>query len=239
MSTMQAVVSTRRTTTGPFFLAMSLLLAAIAAFGFAQTVPGDIGAPGFPALLWVHGAVFLTWVLLFVAQPVLIMRRSFSWHRRLGWFGVALAVAMVLLGGSAVILALMAHALPPFYPPGLFLIRGMLALLMFAGLMTASVLLRRRGDWHKRLMLCASILVVVPGLERALPVPAFGAHWWYVVDAIVVAIALIGPAFDWVQLRRVHPAYLWGVGAIIAGQLLTDVLAPSSAAAGMLQTLGA
>jgi hypothetical protein len=218
---------------------MSLLLAAIAAYGFAQTVPGDIGAPGFPVLLWVHGGVFLTWVLLFVAQPVLIMRRSFRWHRRLGWFGVGLAVAMVLLGGSAVILALLAHALPPFYPPGLFLVRGVLALAMFAGLMIAAVVLRRRGDWHKRLMLCASILVIVPGLERALPVPSFGPHWWYKVDALVVAIALIGPAFDLVQLRRLHPAYLWGVGAIVLGQVVTDVLAPSGIVAGLVKAMGA
>jgi len=46
---------------------MSGVLAGIAILGFSRTVPGDLATPGFPALLWMHAAVFTSWVLLFVA----------------------------------------------------------------------------------------------------------------------------------------------------------------------------
>ncbi len=223
----------------PFFLIMSVLLAGIAVFGFSHTVPGDLAAPGFPPVLWVHAAVFTAWILLLVLQPVLVQSGSIRLHRRLGWAGVALACAMVALGAIAILLALRAGTVPPFYPHGLFLMRGAIGLLLFAGLVAAGALQRRKPGWHKRLMLCASIVVVLPGLERAMPLYLFGADWPFAVDGLIDAIALAGPAADLIGERRIHPAYLWALGAIGAGQLAVYVLAPSIVASSLLATLGA
>lgn len=239
MSVTQDLARTHAVQGRSFYLVLALILAAIAIFGFAHTIPGDFEIPGFPALLIAHGIVFTAWVLLFVAQPSLIMARSLKWHRRLGWAGVALAATMVLLAAGAILLALWAKTLPPFYPPGLFIVRGTFAVLVFLALVTAEVRLRRHSAWHKRLMLCAAIVIVVPGLERAMPIPSFGTDWSYIVDAVVDALALAGPAFDLITTRRVHPAYLWGVGAIIAGQALTDLLSPTFVALAMLRVVGA
>ncbi len=222
-----------------FYLVMSLVLAAIAVFGFSHTIPFDLEPPGLPVLLKVHAAIFVAWVILFVAQPALIARRSVSAHRKLGWVGAGLACAMVLLGIGAILFALWNHTLPFFYPPGLFLVRGFVGLTLFAGLMTSAILLRRKAGWHKRLMLCAAIVIVTPGLERAMPVPLFGSQWPYVVDSVLDLIALAGPALDVIRTRRVHPAYLWGVGAIIAGQLVVDVVSPTPVAAALLRAVGA
>ncbi len=224
---------------GAFYLAMSVLLAGIVMFGFSHTIPFDLAPPGLPLLLRLHALVFGAWVLLFIAQPVLVTRRSVSMHRKLGWAGVALAGVMILLGGSAILLALWHGTLPPFYPPELFIVRGLVGLGLFAGLFTAAIRLRRRIEWHKRLMLCAAITVVVPGLERSLPLPLFGAAWPFAADAVTDLIALLGPAIELASRRRIHPAYVWGAGAIIAGQAVVDLVAPSPLATVLLRWAGA
>ena len=222
-----------------FYLIMSVLLAGIVVFGFSHTIPFDLAPPGLPLLLLLHAVIFGAWVLLFIAQPALVARRSISMHRKLGWVGAALACALILLGGSAILFALWNKTLPPFYPPGLFIVRGIVGLALFAGLLTAAIRLRRRIEWHKRLMLCAAITVVGPGLERALPLPLFGPAWPFVADGVLDLIALVGPATDLFVRRRIHPAYIWGVGAIIAGQATVDLLAPSPVAVLMLRLVGA
>ncbi len=210
-----------------FYLAMSLVLVAIVVFGFSHTVPFDLAAPDFPMLLVVHAGVFAAWVLLFVAQPALVVRGSLRLHRRLGWMGAGLTVVMLVMGGSALLLGLWSGHVPPFYPHGLFLVRGFLGLALFAGLVVAGVALRRRGEWHKRLMLCAAIVVVAPGLERALPLPLFGALWPLVADGVLDLLALAGPAVDRAVRGRVHPAYRWGVGAIVGTQAVVDAVSYS------------
>jgi hypothetical protein len=239
MTTFEAASRLRPAAGQKFYLVMALVLTGIVVLGFSHTVPGDFAIPGFPPLLWVHAAVFTAWIVLFVAQPALIMRRSVRLHRRLGWAGVALAGAMVAMGSAAILLALWNDTLPPFYPHGLFLVRGVFGLLLFGGLVAAGVVQRRHGDWHKRLMLCASIVVIVPGLERAMPLFLFGGYWSFVVDGVVIAIALAGPAVDLATRRRVHPAYYWGVGTIFLEQMVVDVLAPSPVAVAMLHAVGA
>ena len=222
----------------PFYLVMALLLTAIVALGFSNTIPGDMQTPGFPIMLVVHGVVFSTWMVLFVAQPAFIVSGAVSLHRKLGMFGAALAVAMVVMGALAIQFALKANTLPPFYPSGLFVTRGIMGLVMFGGLVTAGVLNRHRSEWHKRLMLCASLVVIMPGLERALPIPAFGMGWYFIVDGIMLAIALFGPIYDLIVRKRIHPAYVWGIGAIVAGQAIVDVISPLPIATALAKAIG-
>jgi hypothetical protein len=218
-----------------FPVIMAMALTAIVLFGFSHTIPFDLQSPDFPLLLVVHGVVFFGWMALFITQPVLAMRGSLALHRRLGWFGAALAIAMVVLASAAILFGLWSHHLPDFYPPGLFLLRGFIGVATFAGLVIAAIAFRRQPAWHKRFMLCATIVVIVPGLERALPVPMMGPSWFYTVDLLVLAIAAVGPVFDLVTQRRIHPAYLYGVGAIFAGQLCVDLLLPTRLAAAVVR----
>ncbi len=223
----------------PFYLGMAVLLTAIVAFGFSHTIPFDMQTPGFPIMLVVHGVVFGAWMVLFVAQPAFIVSGAVSLHRKLGMFGAALAVAMVVMGALAIQFALHANSLPPFYPPNLFVTRGLVGLLMFGGLVTAGVLNRHRSEWHKRLMLCASFVVIMPGLERALPVPIMGTGWYFIVDGILITIALIGPVYDLIVRKRIHPAYFWGIGAIVAGQVFVDLVSPTPFATALAKAVGA
>ena len=117
--------------------------------------------------------------------------------------------------------------------------RGVVGLAVFAGLLAAAIRLRRRIEWHKRLMLCAAITVVVPGLERGLPLPLFGAAWPFVADGVLDLIALAGPVADLLARRRIHSAYARGSGTIVAGQAIVDLAASLSVAVVMLRPVGA
>jgi hypothetical protein len=134
---------------------------------------------------------------------------------------------MAVLATGAILLALWSGQLPSFYPPGLFVLRGFVGVATFSGLILTAVVLRRQPQWHKRLMLCATIIVIEPGLERGLPVPMMGPSWYYAVDGLILCLAAAGPAVDFLARQRIHPAYLWGVGAILGGQMFVDLMVPS------------
>jgi uncharacterized membrane protein YozB (DUF420 family) len=219
--------SPRRQTVGrPFYLVMSLLMAAVIVAGFSQTVPGDLApVPGLPFLLQVHGIVFTLWVLLFVAQPAFIARGSVRLHRKVGMFGAALAAAMVIMGLAATLFAIRFHRVPSFFPPGVFLVMNILGIIVFGAIVAAGILRRREPEWHKRLMLSATASILGPGLGRFLPMDSFGAFAPAVMFGIIAAFACAGPVADLIVRRRVHPAYLWAVSAILVSDILIGPLA--------------
>ena len=217
---------------------MAFALVALVVFGFSHTVPDDFSTPGFPLFLAAHGVVFAAWMLLFVVQTLLVGAGAIAVHRTLGWLGLALTIAMTGLGGYAVQFGLWSDRLPPVYPHGLFLVRGMIGLATFFGLVIAAIVERRKPQWHKRFLLCATIVVTLPALERSLPLPLWGAQWSLYVDGIADTMLLIGPAVELVTRKRVHPAYVYGIGAIVLGQIAMHVIAPSPLATAMLHALG-
>lgn len=46
---------------------------------------------------------------------------------------------------------------------------NLLGILVFASLVAGDIILRKRTEWHKRLMRCATISILGPGLSRLLP----------------------------------------------------------------------
>lgn len=201
---------------GRFYLIMSLAMAAVFVAGFSSTVPGDFApSPGLPLLLHVHGAVFTTWVLVFVAQPAFIARGSLALHRKIGVFGAGLAALMVVMAVAATLYSVRFKMVPPFFPPSIFLGMNLIDAVEFAGLVAAGVALRRNADWHKRLMLCATISILGPGLGRLLPMPLLGPAGPPVLFGVIVLFAFAGPVMDLIVRKRIHPAYYWGVGVIL------------------------
>ena len=227
----------RRIVRPRFYLVMSLLMAAVFIAGFSQTVPGDFAPkPGLPLLLHAHGAVFTLWVLLFVAQPAIVARGSLAFHRKLGWVGAALALLMVAMGWTATWLSIREHRVPPFFPPGIFLVMNGLGMVVFAGLIGAGVALRRRAEWHKRLMLLATVSILGPGLGRMLP-PTIGPAGPLIINGVILAFALAGPVADLVTRRRVHAAYGWGVAAILLGMAAVPALGFSPAILALVKAI--
>ncbi|MDO7843531.1 hypothetical protein [Sphingomonas immobilis] len=228
----------RRTVGRPFYLVMSLAMAAVIVGGFSTTVPEDFThRPGLPLLLHVHGAVFTLWVLVFVAQPAFIARGSVALHRKIGWVGAALAAAMLVMGVAATLFAIRYGFVPSFFPKPIFLVMNLIGILVFAGLVAGGIVLRKRAEWHKRLMLCATVSILGPGLGRLLPMGSFGAAAPLVMFGAIALFAFAGPVADIVVRRRIHPAYYWGVSAILLSMVLIGPIAFSPPAIALLHVV--
>ena len=223
-----------------FYLMMAVFMAVIIIAGFSRTAPDAIMTPpGLPLLLHIHGFVFLSWLVLFVVQPALAVRGSLKLHRKLGWAGAVLATLMVIMGIAATVFAIHTHIVPSFFPKGIFLAMNVLGMAFFAGLVTAAVVKRREGEWHKRLMLCATMLLLGPGLGRLLPMPMFGPAAPLVMYGIIDAILLVGPVVDFVVRKRVHPAYYWGVAAVMLSEVLTGPIGMSPPVQALVKMIAA
>src|SRR5215210_7096390 len=83
-----------------FYTGASLYLAILTVAGFARSfflshwMVQSPNTPEVGRLLITHGIFFSAWIGLLVVQPILIANRRRELHRKLGWAGAALAVAM-------------------------------------------------------------------------------------------------------------------------------------------------
>ena len=94
------------------FFALSLIIVAVVAFGFGQTINSAlIHAPSpRPWILYAHISLFAGWILLFVTQSALIRSKRVAWHRRLGAVGVLLGCLMPFVATGAVFAMKHLHA---------------------------------------------------------------------------------------------------------------------------------
>src|SRR5262245_61651804 len=152
-----------------FFVYMSLGFLAVALIGFSTTffIPLARGTFVAPPVIYVHGTLLFAWLIFFIAQASLIRVRSVLMHRRLGWFGALLGVAIVI-SGVAVALYVTRRGLAA--GRGDIVLREFLGLLVtlltFGSLVAAAVVLRRNSASHKRLLLLATIYILAPAWVR-------------------------------------------------------------------------
>ncbi len=205
---MTTVIRDRR-----FFAGMSVAVAATVAGGFAPTyyLRPLVAAPALPLSIRVHGALFTTWVLLFVTQTSLVAARRTDLHKRLGIGGAVLAAAMVVSGTFVAIdsarkarpaLGVLAAA-----PPLFVLVIPLASVVVFTILVGLGLYYRRRAETHKRLMLLATIALLPPALGRIRILNAVGPQAFFGVTILFI-VAIVG--YDFWTRRRVYAVSVWG-----------------------------
>ncbi|MEI6225989.1 MAG: hypothetical protein WCS72_14655 [Deltaproteobacteria bacterium] len=204
-----------------FYAAMSMVASVVILTGFANTYGPKMiaGSRGVPGIVHVHAGVFVCWLVLFVAQTLLIVRGRVQAHMRLGRAGLALAGVMLVTGlATAIAAARAGHSGIPgveFPDPQGFLLLNVASILVFSLLVVAGWWWRRRPEAHKRLMLAATVAALLPpGISRF---PGIAGHDG-AIAAVAVAFLLVGPAYDLATRKRIHPAY--------AGLLLSVFIVP-------------
>jgi uncharacterized membrane protein YozB (DUF420 family) len=221
-----------------FFLGMSVAIAATVIGGFGSfALRGMVDVGRVPYWVHVHGAVFMSWTLLFVTQNALVQRGSLALHRRLGWTAVGLATAMIPLGGVTALMAVRLERVPPFFTPPIFLSLSALELIAFALLMTAAVRMRRRTEWHRRLMLCAMVSIVGPAFGRLLPMPLLGPFAGLAVLGCQMIFVAVAAGHDLSTRGRVHPAYGLGAVVVIVEGMAVPLLAATPLFTGLAAAL--
>lgn len=198
-----------------FWQRMAIGLAVFIIFGFLQFAARGFADP-LRAPFWVHlhGLAMLGWLALLIVQPSLVSRSNMALHRRLGWIGAGLALVITCLGVFTGVMALVLHRQPPFFTPPFFLTLTTVESLTFGAMAAWAIRRRRATDWHRRLMIGATIVVLEPALGRLLPIPLMGAWAEPVVALCQLAAVAIVAGYDRRTRGAVHPA-TWAMAAVV------------------------
>jgi len=197
-------------------MALVALLASL--IGFAKTffIPMATGSFQAPIGVHIHGAFAFAWVFLFVIQTGLIHVRNYRVHQYLGMGGIFIAAGVTITmvpAGLFVVHRELAQGLGHTAYSGLL---GVVTSgLLFFALVIAGLANRHRPDYHKRLMLLATIVVLWPAWFRFRhlfpPIPR--PDIWF---GLVLADSLIVIAWLWDHLKngRIHPVFKY-VGTFV------------------------
>lgn len=205
-------VPTDLTARGPsrFFVWTSLLLTLLAVIGFSRSYYLKVffGTPALSGVIHVHALIMTSWLALLITQTLLISKGFIQWHRRVGVAGAVLAAVVIVVGMHATLAAtqreVQHHVVGPFH---FLLALNAANLLTFGALVVAAIVYRFKADFHKRLMVLATLNLIAPALARIVLLFTHDPHaqiyfYYFCVIAFV--------AVDTVAHRRLHPACAWG-----------------------------
>jgi hypothetical protein len=210
-----------------FFMGAALAMALVVVAGFSTQLAAGRSSFASPPLVHAHAIVFMGWVAIYLAQNYLAVIGNRSWHRRLGWVAAGWIIAMLALGTMVTVAMARRGQVPFFFRPQHFLVADPLTLVGFAALTIAAIANRRRTDWHRRLHFCAMVMLLGPAFGRLLPMPLLSPLAFETAMAATLLFPLAGVVADRRRCGRVHPAWGWGIGAIVGTMLLIDAIAYS------------
>jgi hypothetical protein len=185
------------------YLGIVLVLAATVGWGFWPSYFGPLlhGGVSRPWIVHVHAAVFLGWIGLLVVQASLVSTGRISAHRRLGRVGIVYGSVVFCVGLivsiAAPVLRVRAHQITVEHA-SLVVMYNLTDMLVFVALFTAAMVQRHRPEWHKRLILSATVGLSSAAVGRVLP----GASASYLFVRLFPLLASM--AVDLAMQRRVY-----------------------------------
>jgi len=210
-----------------FFMTSAVAMAIVIVAGFSLNAAMGRSSFGAPLSVHVHGLLFMGWLGLYLTQNALVATGNVAVHRRLGWISAIWVPAMIVAALYVIVAMVRRGAVPFFFTPIYFLTMDTMILASFVALTVAAIRLRRRTDWHRRLMFCGMAVFTGNGLGRLLPMPLLIPY----AGEAAVAASLVFPLWGMVSDRRrdgrIHPAWWWGLAAILGGQVVAELLAGS------------
>jgi hypothetical protein len=206
-----------------FYGGYALVGLAVVALGFSTTYFLPIARRTFaaPWFVHLHGLASLCWILFVISQSHLVRTTRTPTHRRLGQFALPMAV-LIWASGIATQRWATERDLPELGTAATSSLVGTVSgLTLFLILVIAGLALRRRPDWHKRLMLLATIHVLWPAFFRLrhllpmVPKPEISL-------ALILAYSpiLIAAVRDKMRYGKVHPVWLFIGTALFVEQSL-------------------
>ena len=207
-----------------FFMRAAIAMTIVVITGFSLDLVLGRSTFASPPLLHAHAIAFMGWVFIYLLQNVFVATGRMSLHRRLGWIAAVWMIPMVVLGCWVTVSMIRAGHVPFFFRPLQFLIFDPVTVFAFAGLTIAAIKLRRRTEWHRRLHFCGMSLLLGPAFGRLLPLPLLQPWAWEAAFAAGLLFPLAGMVADIRRSGAVHPAWRWGVAAMIGAFVLTEAI---------------
>jgi hypothetical protein len=156
-----------------------------------------------------HGAMLMSWFAMLICQPILIRKKKYSLHKSLGKISY---IQMPLLMYSIFLVTRMVYFREMSNNRPLDSILGQLsldipAIFTFGFFFVMAMLNRKNTPAHMRYMIATAIMMIGPGLGRALiifgglPFPLAVSIVFYVADAI----ALLFLIYDYLKGHSIKP----------------------------------
>jgi hypothetical protein len=179
--------------------------------------------PPWPIVAHFHAVVMGSWLLLLLAQTLLMATGRGAFHKQLGMAAVVMAPAVVVAGFFMMTtmyhfnLALLQTAPPDVAEVGKKFVNSLMMTqvqtgILFGVFVTWALLVRRtEPGMHKRLLILATVLPLPAAIDRIGWLPT--SYPDSVVSPYLYALLWIAPMLFWDLFRtgRVHRAYLvWG-----------------------------
>jgi hypothetical protein len=212
-----------------FYAGMAWLFVLVALVGFAPRsaaiVSGKMASP--PLVVHLHAAVMMSWVTLLAVQATLSLTGRMDLHRK--WGLASLVVAPLVL--TALIVVTIVRQNDAFGTPGGPIVNNILflqirAIVLFPTFFIWAMLTRRTdSQMHKRMMLLATLMLLDAGIARMgwLPYNAFPKS--YLAVHLYLLLLLVPPLiYDFVRQRRIHRAWLWGLGLTLPWVIATELV---------------
>jgi len=224
MATIVAGPADRKASERKFYSRMAIFLVVVVFLGFAPSfyLKGMVPSyprpnPTLPPSVMFHGLMFTLWMALLVLQTQLIATRRTETHMKLGKATMLVAIALLPIMYLAAVWAVARESHPPFTDSLNWTAIPLAVIPAFAFLVYEAWRHRRESQWHKRLMLGATILFAAgPGFSRIpLAPPTF---WGFTIQLLAGTALLYAPLFIWDRRTqgKVHPATWTGYAVATA-----------------------
>lgn len=220
-----------------FFLRAAVIMTIIVVGGFANNYLMGRSTFAAPVRVHIHAFFFMGWVGIYLLQNIFVASGRMDLHRKLGWVAAFWIIPMMVMGTYVTAVMVRAGHTPFFFKPLQFLIFDPMIVFTFAALTVAAVCLRRWTDWHRRLHFCGMATIMGPGVARLLPLPLL-VPWAY--ETFSLACLLFPFAGMYADVRRTghaHPAWRYGIAAMLAGIALTEALTYSPVGSAIYSTV--
>jgi len=208
-----------------FFSMMALAMIVFTLIGFAPSfylrglVHYPRPNPTLNPLIILHGVLFSVWLLVFWTQTRLIAAGRRDLHMKLGIGGMLLALAMIPLMYLTAVGGVARASAPPFTTPLAWTAVPLATLAGYIPLIYLGWRLRKDARAHKRLMLCAALLLMGPAVGRfPIAPPVLLGH----VIQQTLAWCTVIPLFfhDRNALGHIHWATKLGAGILASEAVL-------------------
>jgi hypothetical protein len=207
-----------------FFLIASAIMVMVVVAGFLTLLLRGISTFAAPWPVHVHAVLFMSWVGFFMMQVWFATTGRAHLHKRLGWIAAVYMPALLIVGASILFRMMRNAAVPPFWTFSYFMVMNLMSLLAFAALAIAAIAWRKQTQWHRRLMFCAMAALVITPVNRLMPDAVLAQYMSLGSSVAILLFPLSGMAADWLRDRRIHPAWFWGLGALILTGLTTELV---------------
>lgn len=221
-----------------FYSGAAALLLVLMLVGFQQyylhgkAFPGRDIAPPLRTLIALHATAMTAWMVLFLAQPLLIANGSRRIHMSVGRLGAVLAACIVVLGLWLGIQG--ARLTPPEVrvwgvTPRQFMIVPVGTVVIFGLFVAIGVSYRRRPDIHRPMMLMATLIAIPAAVGRIGPLSALyeGTVWQTIFGPFLwtLVIATLLLALKWLLTRSFDRWFAIAYGCLAVSFLLVWRLA--------------